>query len=453
MIRRAAPLLMIGALLVGPVLATLVLATNAPAAAPDDSMTRINATPARDGWFVCDGVSGPYALFAGMPGEKGASVVTLLDRRTGRFDTQTYQVGPGDAGAGQVHWSLSQGGKEVGFVHGVNPGMIGDGHAATTPTIMGVQIGAAPNAIAIDCRWLQHTRFIGVDSRRSVVVVETPQGLVYQSFDFAKRGPVTHPDGGEQSSRPTLRIGGGSEIVGTRGGFRFANAGYVYVVQRPKASEPATVVVTRDGRVVHSEALVGFTYAPPIGRAPEKLSAALGPEAVWSGAGLDVCRVKGEARAIDACLVDQMRRGGASAGSIAFTQRLIAADSPGYVSGWKQAGPVGIATVAYPFRANTNEGSWLVPASGDPIDVDAYQLTAGDKGRADYKAMIANNPEVFPVPPGDVTLGKTPAGNLRVLVTTPTATCHACAPAASIVVGYDFDAAGHFLFAGVVAVA
>ncbi len=435
-------------------LVALLVAGPASAATPDDSMTRINAAPARDGWFVCDGVSGPYALFAGMPGgakdNGAASVVTLLDRRTGRFDTQTYQVGAADPGAGQVHWSLSQNGKDVGQVHGVNPGMLGDGHAATTPTVMGVQIGA----ISVDCRWLQHTRFIGIDSRRSVTVVETPQGLVYQSFDFAKRGPVTRlPEAASRASRPTLRLTGGSEIVGARGGFRFANAGYVYVVQRPKANEPATVVVTRDGRVVHSETLVGFTYAPPIGRAPEKLSAALGPEAVWSGAGIDACRGKADAHAVDDCLVDQMRKGGASAGAIAFTQRLIAADSPGYVSAWKQAGPVGIATVAYPFRANTNAGTMLVPASGDPIDVDAYQLTAGDKGRADYKAMIANNPDVFPVPPGDVALGKTPAGNLRVLVTTPTATCHACAPAASIVVGYDFDATGHFLFAGVVAVA
>jgi len=434
-------------------LASLVLASNAPAAPPDASVTRINATPARDGWFVCDGVGGPYALFAGMTGDAkdngAASVVTLLDRRTGKFDTQTYQVGPGDAGAGQVHWTLSQDGKDVGFVHGVNPGMIGDGHAATTPTIMGVQIGAT----AIDCRWLQHTRFIGIDSRRTVTVVGTPQGLVYQSFDFARRGPVTRPDSGEQSNKPTLRIAGGSEIVGTRAGFRFVNDGYVYVVQRPRANEPATVVVTRDGRVVHSETLVGFTYAPPAGGAPEKVSAALGPEAVWSGAGIEACRARSAAQAVDDCLLDQMRKGGASAGSIAFTQKLIAADSPGYVSAWKQAGPVGIATIAYPFRANTNEGSWLVPASGDPIDVDAYQLSAGDKGRADYKAMIANNPDVFPVPPGEVALGKTPAGNLRVLVTTPIATCHACAPAASFVVGYDFDAAGHFLFAGIVAVA
>jgi len=148
-----------------------------------------------------------------------------------------------------------------------------------------------------------------------------------------------------------------------------------------------------------------------------------------------------------------MRKNGASAASVAFTQKLIAADNPGYVSGWRQAGRVGIATITYPFRANTNAGTWLVPVAGDPIDADAYQLTAGDKLRADYKAAMADSPDAFPVPPGTIAFDKTPAGNLRVLVTTPTATCHACAPGASIVIGYDFDAAGHFLVAGVVAVA
>ena len=419
----------------------------AHAASPDASTTQINAAPVREGWFVCDAISGPYAAFAGKPDGKGASIITLLDRRTGRFDTQSYQVGPADPGAGQINWSLGQGGKEVGSVHGVNPGMIDD-DGATVPTIVGVTLYDKQ----LECRWLSHTRFIGLDSRRSVVVTETPQGLIYQAFSFATRGPVTNPDGVQRSNKPTLRLLGGSEIVGYRQGFRFANAGYVYVIQRPKGDGAATLTVTHNGSLLGAEKLVGFTYAPPIGRAPERLTAALGPDARWSGQGVEACR-KSDAKATDACLIDQMKKGGASASSIAFTQKLIAADNPGYVSGWKQAGSVGVASVTYPFRANTNSGTWLVPVAGDPIDVDAYQLTAGDKGRQDYKAMMADNPKVFPVPPGEISFGKTPAGNLRVLVTTPTATCHACAPGASIVVGYDFDAAGHFLFAGVVAVA
>jgi hypothetical protein len=427
-------------------LALLPCAPSLAAASPDDSSTRINAAPARDGWFVCDSVSGPYALFAGKA-DKGSSVITLLDRRTGRFDTQSYEVGTADAGAGQIYWALSRDGKEIGNVHAVNPAMIDD-DGATVPTVTSVKLDDKQ----LDCRFLTHTRFIGIDSRRSVVVTETPQGLVYQAFSFRTRGPVINPDGVQRSNKPTLRLIGGSEIVGDGRGFRFANGGYVYVIQRPRGNEAAGLTVTRNDILIGAEKFVGFTYAPPLGRAPEKLTAGLGPDAVWSGQGIDACR-KGDAKLVDACLVDQMKKGGASAASIAFTQKLIAADNPGFVSGWKQAGLVGIASVTYPFRANTNSGTWLVPMAGDPIDVDAYQLTAGDKQRADYKAAMADSPTAFPVPPGDIAIGKTPVGNLRILVTTPTATCHACAPGASIVVGFDFDAAGHFLFAGVIAVA
>jgi|GEM_PF-115091 len=427
-------------------LAALLSAPSLAAASPDDSTTRINAVPARDGWFVCDAVSSPYALFAGKV-DKGASLITLLDRRTGRFDTQSYAVGNPDPGAGQIYWSLSRGGKDVGNVHAVNPGMIED-DGATVPTVTSVKL----DDNQLDCRWLAHTRFIGIDSRRTVVVTETPQGLVYQAFSFRNRGPAVAPDGVQRTSKATLRLLGGSEVVGDRPGFRFANDGYVYYVERPRGGAAAGLTVTRNGILIGAEKYVGFTYAPPIGRAPEKLTAALGPDAVWSGQGIDACR-KGDAKVVDTCLIDLMKKSGASAASIAFTRKLIAADSPGYVSGWRQAGRVGIATVTYPFRANTNSGTWLVPVAGDPVDVDAYQLTAGDKLRADYKAAMADNPDAFPVPPGTISFDKTPAGNLRVLVTTPTATCHACAPGASIVVGYDFDAAGHFLFAGVVAVA
>jgi hypothetical protein len=433
-----------------PVLALLagLLPLTAFAATPDDSLTRINAAPVRDGWFVCDAVSGPYALFAGKVDEKGSSVVTLLDRRTGMFDTQTYQVGAPDPGAGQIHWALLRAGKPVGDVHGVNPGMIED-DGATTPTILDVKLDEKQ----LSCRWLAHTRFLGVDSRRSVVVTETPQGLVYQTFDFAKRGAAASPGGVQLSNKPTMRLLGGSEIVGGRGGFRFANGGYVYFVQRPRGAEAAALLVTFDGRLVVSEKLVGFTYAPPLGRAPEKVSAALGPDAVWSGEGVDACRAKGEDGAGE-CLIDLMRKAGASAGSLAFSQRLIDDDDdPGYVSAWKQAGPVGVATVTYPFRANTNSGTVLVPTAGDPIPVDTYELTAEDKARADYRAAMADHPDAVPVPPGVLSVTRAPNGGIRILVTTPTAVCHACAPAGSVVVGYDFDTGGHFLGASVVAIA
>ncbi|MDB5736391.1 MAG: hypothetical protein JWO65_59 [Sphingomonas bacterium] len=420
----------------------LLLAASPVLAGPDDAVTRINAVPARDGWFVCDAIAGPWAAFAGKPDAGGTSLITLLDRRSGRFDTQAYQVGRADAGAGQIFWALSRSGKAVGSVHGVNPGMIDDDGASVPPIT-----SMAVDGRQLDCRFLTHTRFLGVDSRRSVVVTQGAAGLLYQSFDFRRRGAVTHPDGVQRSNAPTLRIMGGSE---TPAGFRFVNGGYTYLVTHPATGEAAEIRVAKGGGAVQAEKLVGFTYAPPASAIPVP---PLGADAVWSTTDLDACRAKPGATSIDACLVATMKRTGATPASIAFTQRLIAKNMTGYISGWKQAGPIGIATITYPFRANTNEGTVLIPVGGDPIDVDAYQLGSADKARADYRAAQAVHPNAFPVPPGEVTIGKGPSGSLRILVTTPTADCHACAPNGSVVVGYDFDPAGHFLGASLAIVA
>jgi hypothetical protein len=423
-----------------PIAIALLVAAPA-AAAPDAAITRIAAAPAREGWFVCDAIAGPYALFAGKPDAAGISVITLLDRRNGRFDTQSYQVGAADPGAGQVYWALSQGGKVVGAVHGVNLGMI-EG-AAGLSSITGVEIGGR----RMECRFLAGTRFLGLDSRRSVVVTEGAQGLIYHSFDYARRGAVTRPDGVQRSNVPTLKIAGGSETGPTSAGFRFANAGYGYAIAWGNGA--ATVTVTHGGQTLGIEHLVGFSFVPSAATPPQSQAAALGADAIWSGRDLDLCRT-GKAAESDACLVATMRRTGASPSAIAFTKRLIAKNMSGYISGWRQAGPIGVATIAYPFRANTNVGTMLIPASGDPIDADGYDLSAVDKGRADYRAAQAQHPQAFPVPPGDIAVKDGADGGTRILVTTATADCHACAPNGSIVVAYDFDATGHFLHAGLV---
>lgn len=424
------------------ILPLLAIASEAASAgAPEASVTRINAAPAREGWFVCDAISGPYALFAGKPDASGTSLITLLDRRDGRFDTQSYQVGAGDPGAGQMYWALSQGGKAVGSVHGVNPGMIDDADkdgGAAVPPITSVALAG----VSLECRFLSHMRFIGLNSRRTVVVTQGPQGLTYQSFDYRRRGAVTHPDGIQRSNVPTLKVGGGTGSEAS--GFRFVNAGYAYTVAWPAEAGAATVSTSLGGRPLGADHLVGFTYAPPA--VPATAAApALGAEAVWSGKDLDACRAKHIADESDACLVATMRRTGASAGAIAFTERLIARNESGYISGWKQAGPIGIATITYPFRADTNQGTMLIPSSGEAIDADAYQLTAADKARADYRAAQAQHPDAAPVPPGGVSITAGADGGTRILVTTTTADCHACAPDGSVVVAYDFDAAGRFV--------
>ena len=69
--------------------------------------------------------------------------------------------------------------------------------------------------------------------------------------------------------------------------------------------------------------------------------------------------------------------------------QLSSAGELAFVSAWHEHDGIGVATVAYPFRANTNEGTRLVDAAGKRIDVDAVQLD--DTVRADpgVQALLA----------------------------------------------------------------
>jgi hypothetical protein len=418
-------------------LAALSAALPAPplAADPGDAVTRIAARPAREGWFVCDALAGPVAAFMGSPDADGRAVLTLLDRRSGRFANRTLGVGRADPGAGQIHWALSEDGREVGNVHGVNPGMI-DGDGATIAPIKGLTLGR----LSLDCRWQSHMRFLGLDARRGVVVTDEDGTLIYRSFDFGKQGAATHPDGVQASSAPTLEIRGGAQ---TADGFRFENGGTVFAIDTRGGIGPASVHVTRAGRVVGTDALVGFSYAP---RVPG--SDTLGPAAAWNGDGIDACRAAGAKPA--ECLVARMRMTGATPASIAFTRKLAARGDAGYISGWRQAGPVGIATVTYPFRANINETTTLVPRAGDTIALEGWQPAAADRTRPDWQAFSRAHPDATAWAPGEVAEPKVADGQpVTIRWRLPMQACHACAAVGDVTIAYRFDAAGKLLGSGI----
>lgn len=124
---------------------------------------------------------------------------------------------------------------------------------------------------------------------------------------------------------------------------------------------------------------------PPAGDAPSAEKAAADGKMRWSEAvvwdgDLNACR-QGENAATRDCLRDAMRAGGASADAITAAEQLSTGGELAYVTAWHENEGLGIATVEYPFRANTNEGTRLVDASGKRIDVDAVQLD--DTLRAD----------------------------------------------------------------------
>lgn len=106
----------------------------------------------------------------------------------------------------------------------------------------------------------------------------------------------------------------------------------------------------------------------------------IGPEAVWKGdekrlitSVNEECRDQ-EPGMIGECLYDVLEEEGASTEALDFVSRI---DNDGYLSGYRQAGPVGIAYATYPFRANENHGYLLV--NGDPPAIDVDDLSLIDR--------------------------------------------------------------------------
>jgi len=159
---------------------------------------------------------------------------------------------------------------------------------------------------------------------------------------------------------------------------------------------------------------------------------------VWRG-DLSACRT-GTA-SVDDCLLSAMRAGGASPDALAASTRLIALGNPGHVSGWREVDGIGHAEITYPFRANTNQGLWLVDADGRAVDVDENVLPAGAaRLRADLEPFLDAHPDAMPFAPAQA-LGSEalPDGGLRLRFAVPMRTCHACEDVGTLELGYDFD--------------
>ena len=164
--------------------------------------------------------------------------------------------------------------------------------------------------------------------------------------------------------------------------------------------------------------------------------------AVWQGS-LDACR--DATTAADACLINTLRSGGASPSAINAARTLSAQGKPGYISAWQSVEGVGVASLEFPFRANTNQGTWLVDAAGKTVDVDEQVLDEGVRNLPEYKAFIGKHPDASPFAPAQASGSDAlPDGGVRLRYTTPLRSCHACADEGQVTIGYDFDAKRSF---------
>ena len=192
------------------------------------------------------------------------------------------------------------------------------------------------------------------------------------------------------------------------------------------------------------EAPAAAAATPAAAASAAHTSARWDASVVWEG-DLNACR-QGDAAVSRDCLLQAMRHGNASVEALSAAEQLSSAGELAYVSSFHDYQGVGVATVTYPFRANTNEGTRLIDSQGQRIDVDA-DPSAGATGTDPALAgLLQAHPGTTPFAPAQ-SAGSTPTegGGMRLLYRTPLRQCHACADVAQVQVGYDFDPQRRFI--------
>ena len=151
------------------------------------------------------------------------------------------------------------------------------------------------------------------------------------------------------------------------------------------------------------------------------------------------------------CFVNQMQKMGASPQAIAFTHSI---GDMGYMVGFRPAnGRVSLAHVTFPFRANENQGAYLVNGTPAQIDVDDQSLLSKSELNANsvYAEMVRQYSDILMFP-GDrigtnaVIAEPLPGGGQRFLVSYKlNDRCHACPQVGTARFAFDFDPDGQFL--------
>jgi predicted secreted protein len=202
-------------------------------------------------------------------------------------------------------------------------------------------------------------------------------------------------------------------------------------------------------------ALMVLISSPPLmAMAPSPTMPAVAPGACWNpdAATMDKIRRDCAPRSgefFEACFLAGMQKAGASREAVTFARSI---GNLGYLQELRRQGPVDIAFVIYPFRANENQGFLLV--NGDPpqIDVDDLNLLSPDKLKKDsrYNRLRQRYPAVE-LWPGDRSSREFPSaqttmdGGQRFVVRYRLLNgCHACELTGYARYAFDFDKTGRF---------
>jgi predicted secreted protein len=199
-----------------------------------------------------------------------------------------------------------------------------------------------------------------------------------------------------------------------------------------------------------------FLMAAPLnGNETLKPAPVIGPEARWSPEAKVMEKIHADCAplagtAFEACFIDGMQKSGASSEAVVFTKSI---GNMGYLQAFRKLGPVDIALVVYPFRANENQCFLLINGSPPQIDVDDLSLLSPEGLKKDpwYHRLKRKYPAVmiwqgdrsdreYPLPE------RTPDGGQRFIVRYRLLNgCHACEFAGYVRYAFEFDKTGQFL--------
>lgn len=167
-------------------------------------------------------------------------------------------------------------------------------------------------------------------------------------------------------------------------------------------------------------------------------SSFINEKAVWKG-NIDHCF---GANSGDDCLISEITKNG-SPEALKAAQYLASNGEIGYVVKFSKEGPVGIAEVEYPFRANTLTDSLLIPSKGQPIDIDSILLKYLDTEKT-WLRFVKLHPGSSPWAPASLIEHTRTADGIKLVFSYPVKTCHACDDIATLDISYNFTNSGEY---------
>ncbi|MBA5724231.1 hypothetical protein [Candidatus Liberibacter sp.] len=148
------------------------------------------------------------------------------------------------------------------------------------------------------------------------------------------------------------------------------------------------------------------------------------------------------------CLINEIKKTG-TADALRAAEYLSARGELGYVESYEKEGSVGIAGIVYPYRANTNQVTLLIPSVGYPV-IDVYDISDDVNFDPIWLSFAKENPDVSPQPRPILSERKNTDDGVELIFSYPISNCRACSAIAFLHISYRFSANGKFLDSRVV---